>query len=194
MGSNSLSRDWTPEPLHWECGVLASGPPGKSQSWFFSFSAFPCSFWFCCRSFLASPTSWKIDLYSASSVLPLSGQLHPEWPWNEVVEAVGEQVFRGTSLFPSMIGTTQSVKGSWGQEVGNPGGDTVGDSGNISRGRWPRSPQSERNKHTEPREAAKAHVGLFFFLGMSLLLWQLNWDRIHILYTSLTESGPFCDF
>ena len=83
---------------------------------------------------------------------------------------MGEQVFRGTSLFPYMIGTTQSVKGSWGQEVGNPGGDTVGDSGNISRGRWPRSPQSERNKHTEPREAAKAHVGLFFFLGMSLLL------------------------
>ena len=28
LGSSSLARDGT---LHWDCGVLATGPPGKSQ-------------------------------------------------------------------------------------------------------------------------------------------------------------------
>ena len=30
MGSSSLTRDWTPGPLHWELKVLATRPPGKS--------------------------------------------------------------------------------------------------------------------------------------------------------------------
>ena len=30
MGSSSLPRGLNPGPLHWECGVLAGGPPGKS--------------------------------------------------------------------------------------------------------------------------------------------------------------------
>ena len=29
VGSRSLTRDWTPGPLHRELGVLATGPPGK---------------------------------------------------------------------------------------------------------------------------------------------------------------------
>ena len=28
--SSSLTRDQTPGPLHWEFGILATGPPGKS--------------------------------------------------------------------------------------------------------------------------------------------------------------------
>ena len=97
-----------------------------------------------------------------------------------MIEAVGEQVVRGTSLLPSVIGSHAEREGRWGQEAGNPGGDTLGDSGNICRadglGQWPRSPQSEWVKHTEPREEAKAHVGLllFFFLGMSLLTAELR--------------------
>ena len=31
-GSSSLTSDWTQPPLHWECIVLATGPPGKSLS------------------------------------------------------------------------------------------------------------------------------------------------------------------
>ena len=31
-GSSSLTRDGTPAPLHWELGVLATGPPGESQT------------------------------------------------------------------------------------------------------------------------------------------------------------------
>ena len=31
MGSSFLTRDFTPGPLHWERGVLASGPPEKSH-------------------------------------------------------------------------------------------------------------------------------------------------------------------
>ena len=30
MGSVSLTRNWTPGPLHWECRDLATGLPGKS--------------------------------------------------------------------------------------------------------------------------------------------------------------------
>ena len=33
-GINSLLRDQTPGPLHWECRVLAIGPPGKSLKTF----------------------------------------------------------------------------------------------------------------------------------------------------------------
>ena len=29
-GCSSLTRDQTPGPLHWEHGVLTTGPPGKS--------------------------------------------------------------------------------------------------------------------------------------------------------------------
>ena len=29
VGSSSLTRDGTLGPLHWEQGVLATGPPGK---------------------------------------------------------------------------------------------------------------------------------------------------------------------
>ena len=28
---NSQTRNQTPCPLHWECGVLITGPPGKSH-------------------------------------------------------------------------------------------------------------------------------------------------------------------
>ena len=72
------------------------------------------------------------------------------------------------------------MKGRWEQEAGNPGSDTLGDSGNICRadglGQWPRSPQSERVEHTEPREEAKAHVDLFCFFSwfMSLLTAELR--------------------
>ena len=31
MGFHSLTRDQTWGPLHWECRVLATGPPGKSR-------------------------------------------------------------------------------------------------------------------------------------------------------------------
>ena len=31
MGSCPLTRDQTPGPLHWKCGVLAIGPPGKTS-------------------------------------------------------------------------------------------------------------------------------------------------------------------
>ena len=38
MGSSSLTRDWTLGPLHWECGVLTTGPPGKSwKLWWYIF-------------------------------------------------------------------------------------------------------------------------------------------------------------
>ena len=30
VGSSSLTRDRTLGPLNWECGVSATGPPGKS--------------------------------------------------------------------------------------------------------------------------------------------------------------------
>ena len=30
VGCNSLTRDWTQGPLHWECRVLPTGPPGRS--------------------------------------------------------------------------------------------------------------------------------------------------------------------
>ena len=30
MGSNSPDRGLNPGPLHWECGLLPTGPPGKS--------------------------------------------------------------------------------------------------------------------------------------------------------------------
>ena len=30
MVSSSLTKEWTPGSLHWERGVLATGPPGKS--------------------------------------------------------------------------------------------------------------------------------------------------------------------
>ena len=65
------------------------------------------------------------------------------------------------ACFLLLHGALQNVKGWQEQEAGNPGGDTFGDSGNICRARWPRSPKSERIKHTEPREEAKAHVGWF---------------------------------
>ena len=32
VGSNSLTRDRTPGPLHWEHGVLTTAPPGKSHT------------------------------------------------------------------------------------------------------------------------------------------------------------------
>ena len=37
-GSSSLTRDRTLGPLHWESGVLATGPPGKSQDSIFNIS------------------------------------------------------------------------------------------------------------------------------------------------------------
>ena len=40
MGSNSLTKDWTWAPLHWENGVFATGPPGKSLMWSLYFSVF----------------------------------------------------------------------------------------------------------------------------------------------------------
>jgi len=37
VGSSSLTRQGlTPGPLHWEHGVLAIGPPGKSETQIFS--------------------------------------------------------------------------------------------------------------------------------------------------------------
>ena len=35
MGYSSLTRDQTPGLLHWEHGVLATGPPGKSPKMVF---------------------------------------------------------------------------------------------------------------------------------------------------------------
>ena len=32
VGSSSLTKDWTPDSLHWELRVLATGPPGMSFS------------------------------------------------------------------------------------------------------------------------------------------------------------------
>ena len=32
MGSSSLTRDQTQDPLHWKGGILATGLPGKSLS------------------------------------------------------------------------------------------------------------------------------------------------------------------
>ena len=53
--SSSLSKDGTPGPLHWECGVLATRPQGKSQHLvFFVFVFSPPSF--CCCSSLGRPT------------------------------------------------------------------------------------------------------------------------------------------
>ena len=46
-GSSSLTRDGTPAPLHWELGVLATGPPRESQTHCF-LTAFPS----CLQSFL----------------------------------------------------------------------------------------------------------------------------------------------
>ena len=47
------------------------------------------------------------------------------------------------------------MKGRWEQEAGNPGSDTLGDSGNICRadglGQWPRSPQSEPKQETQEK-------------------------------------------
>ena len=34
MGSNSLTRDPTQAPLHWENSILATGAPGKYQRWY----------------------------------------------------------------------------------------------------------------------------------------------------------------
>ena len=31
MGSSALARDWTRAPLHWECGVSATEPPGSPR-------------------------------------------------------------------------------------------------------------------------------------------------------------------
>ena len=36
VGFSSLTRDWTPGPLLWDRGVLATGPPGKSLLQFFT--------------------------------------------------------------------------------------------------------------------------------------------------------------
>ena len=33
VGSSSLTRDQNPDPMQWECGVLAPEPPGKSLSY-----------------------------------------------------------------------------------------------------------------------------------------------------------------
>ena len=46
-GSSSLTRDGNPAPLHWELRVLATGPPGESQTHCF-LTAFPS----CLQSFL----------------------------------------------------------------------------------------------------------------------------------------------
>ena len=39
---SSLTRDQMFLP-HWECGVLAIGPPGKSQKFYFIYNFTPCS-------------------------------------------------------------------------------------------------------------------------------------------------------
>ena len=48
--SSSPTGDWTPGPLHWECEVLATGPPGKclyhflasTYKWYRMISIFLC--------------------------------------------------------------------------------------------------------------------------------------------------------
>ena len=49
VGSSSPIRDWTPDPLPWESGVLATGPPGNSQGMVFGperiCNGICCEFW-----------------------------------------------------------------------------------------------------------------------------------------------------
>ena len=50
VGSSSPTGDWTPGPLHWECEVLATGPPRKclyhflasTYKWYRMISIFLC--------------------------------------------------------------------------------------------------------------------------------------------------------
>ena len=68
-GSSSLTRDGTPAPLHWELGVLATGPPGESQTHCF-LTAFPS----CLQSFLPLRSLITETCLRASTVARLRSQ------------------------------------------------------------------------------------------------------------------------
>ena len=53
-GSSSLTRDRTWFPLHWECGVLATGPPGKFHI------ILPSILYFNNCSFFSGRTLWLV--------------------------------------------------------------------------------------------------------------------------------------
>ena len=75
-GINSLLRDQTPGPLHWECRVLATGPPGKSLKAFLTVTArevgvlLPCAGW---------ELGMKLSLLNAqgSALLPCPPKNYP---------------------------------------------------------------------------------------------------------------------
>ena len=75
-----------PFPLHWECGVLATGPPGKSPS-----ASHLLPFHFCITLFAhcENPTSWTTlqivltHFLSEKAMAPHSSTLAWQTPWME---------------------------------------------------------------------------------------------------------------